>query len=60
MDYNRIIKHMKEDGNCYVKELPPLATLESDLGYKINAKPAIDGVGYTLEKAVEVVKKEEK
>ena len=60
MDYNRIIKHMTEDGNCYVKELPPLAALEKDLGYKITAKSATDGDGYILEREVEVVKKEKK
>lgn len=50
MEHKRIVKHLKEDFNCYVEELPNLKKLEKELGYEIEARPTILGGGYVLHK----------
>lgn len=54
MELNRIIKHLKEDFNCYVEELPNLKELEKELNYEIEARPTLVGGGYVLYKKGEI------
>lgn len=49
MEHKRIIKHLKEDFNCYVEELPNLTKLEKELGFEIEARATLIG-GYELRK----------
>ena len=60
MELQRIIKHLKEDFNCYVEELPNLKELEKEVGFEIEAKDTLIGGGYVIYKKSKEIKKEEK
>lgn len=58
MEIQRIIKHLKEDNNCYVEELPDIKELEKQVGFEIAVRNTLDSEGYILYKKPKEIKEE--
>lgn len=58
MELQRIIKHLKEDNNCYVEELPAIKELEKEVGFEIAVRNTQDSKGYILYKKTKEIKEE--